>query len=553
PKDHLIAYVNHWGELGSYNDLVFEANQSKLENLNRSADLGFDIDDDDLADIKDEYSDKLDEAFEILGDRFNQQEKNIKEANQDDKEKRVREIEQADIAYRSLFQAVLSGSAESKDIDGWISRLIVVDNSKTGEERDKERKNVLDDKDDVKKAIRLAQAYHLKKAQNGRGIFISSVSFAGEKFTSAVNAIVVLDFKSLKVQGIDSIRGFCWIITCHPIFAIFLILLTLCTWSLFGGAICRMAAVQFARDDRLGPIPALRFSLSRMLSLIIAPLTPIAFIGMVSLLILAGGFVAAIPAIGEIMAGLLFPLALIAGIFIALAIIGLVAGVNLMYPTIAVEGSESLDSLSRSFSYVYTKPWRMGFYTALAVGYGAVCYLFVRLFAFLLLMSVRIPLVSMNLDSSSAGDVRGKLDAIWPAPDFGHLHPNINYMALGFSESIGAFFIWFWVVIVSCIVLAFVISFFFSANTVIYFLMRKQVDRTDYEEVFFEEDPDELPPLETDETVSDQEESPKKDEPSSDTEETEKPKKPKKPRKPRKKTTDEDSSSDDSDGSEGEK
>ena len=39
-----------------------------------------------------------------------------------------------------------------------------------------------------------------------------------------------------------------------------------------------------------------------------------------------------------------------------LILLGLTGGFNLMYPTIAVEGSDSFDAISRSFSYVYARP-----------------------------------------------------------------------------------------------------------------------------------------------------------------------------------------------------
>ena len=115
-------------------------------------------------------------------------------------------------------------------------------------------------------------------------------------------------------------------------------------------------------------------------------------------------------------------------------------------------------------------------------------------------------------------------------------------MALSWSESFAAFLIWFWVAIIVCLVLAFVISFFFSANTTIYFLLRKGVDRTDYEDVFIEENTEELPPLETDDTPADADETPEEDETPGDSEETETEKKPKKPRR---KSPDKDSASDD--------
>src|SRR5205807_6154878 len=91
------------------------------------------------------------------------------------------------------------------------------------------------------------------------------------------------------------------------------------------------------------------------------------------------------PYVGEILLGIFYFLALAAGFVMTLVALGTGGGLNLMYPTIAVEGSDSFDAISRSFSYVYARPWRMLWYTIVAIVYGALTFLFVRLFIFMTL------------------------------------------------------------------------------------------------------------------------------------------------------------------------
>src|SRR5918999_659980 len=103
---------------------------------------------------------------------------------------------------------------------------------------------------------------------------------------------------------------------------------------------------------------------------------------------LLAGLLSSIPYIGpifNIIMGALFILILAAGFVMTLVLLGTFGGFNLMYPTIAVEGSDSFDAISRSFSYVYARPWRMLLYTLVAIIYGALCYLFVRFFIFMML------------------------------------------------------------------------------------------------------------------------------------------------------------------------
>jgi hypothetical protein len=116
--------------------------------------------------------------------------------------------------------------------------------------------------------------------------------------------------------------------------------------------------------------------------------------------------------VGELTVGLLLPLAFVAAILIAVIAIGIVGGFSLMFPTIAYEDSDCFDSISRSFSYVYNKPWRMGLYMVIAFVYGAICYLFVRFFSFLVLWSTHA-----FLQVGFAYENR-KLHAIWPEPAF---------------------------------------------------------------------------------------------------------------------------------------
>src|SRR5690606_18437347 len=113
------------------------------------------------------------------------------------------------------------------------------------------------------------------------------------------------------------------------------------------------------------------------------------------------------------------PLALLGGFVMALLVIGALGGGSLLWPTIAVEGSDGFDAMSRSYSYVYSRPWRAAFLAAVAIVYGAICYLFVRLVVFLILVTTRcfvgIPLSWPDRYETGA-QTATKLDAIWPAP-----------------------------------------------------------------------------------------------------------------------------------------
>ncbi len=177
-----------------------------------------------------------------------------------------------------------------------------------------------------------------------------------------------------------------WLIWNHTVFFIIFAILFLLAWALFGGAICRIAAVHVARDEKISVRQAMNFAVGKLLSFASAPVIPLAIVIVIGLIVSLAALIGNIPFLGPIAVGALFILPLLAGFVMTLVLLGTAGGFNLMYPTIAVEGSDSFDAISRSFSYVYARPWRMLFYTVVALAYGAATYLFVHMFIWLTLV-----------------------------------------------------------------------------------------------------------------------------------------------------------------------
>jgi hypothetical protein len=157
----------------------------------------------------------------------------------------------------------------------------------------------------------------------------------------------------------------------------------------------------------------------------------------------------------------------------------------MMYPTIAVEGSDSFDAVSRSFSYLYARPWQLLWYTFVALLYGAITYLFVRFFLYLLL---RLTHLGVGLFMyKQAADGSSLMDAIWRAPVSPlRLSYNPDWAVLSNLQSIGAVLIAFWVYMTIAMLGAYAVSLYFSSSTIIYYLMRREVDATAIDEVYLE-------------------------------------------------------------------
>ncbi len=334
------------------------------------------------------------------------------------------------------------------------------------------------------------QELKLYSAYNGWGLFHEFYSYE----VGQVNQIAaaVRDGRWLGSGGVfNSVLNFfvvgpSWALRFHPIYFTLFGLFFLIVWAIFGGAVTRIAAVHVARDEKISIRQALSFSTSKFLSFLSAPIIPLLIIFVVGLIVSVGGFVGNIPVFGPIVVGALFFLALAAGFVMTLVLLGLAGGFNLMYPTIAVEGSDSFDAISRSFSYLYARPWRLAFYTAVAIIYGALTYLFVRFFIYLMLYLTHV--FAGMFFFKEADSTAPLWNTMWPNPfQNGRLVYDVDFLTLGPAQDVGASLLSFWIYLTIGMLGAFAISFYFSANTIIYYLMRHEVDATELDDVYLEQ------------------------------------------------------------------
>lgn len=306
--------------------------------------------------------------------------------------------------------------------------------------------------------------------------------------TSAVDGVIASTIKFFTVAP-----G--WALRHHWLYFILYGAWFLIVWSIFAGAISRIAAVQVADEGRkLSIRQGIGFAVSKFLSFISAPMIPVLIIVIIGVLVgLAGLLFFGIPgwsAVVGVIGAAVFFLALAAGFVMTLVLMGAIGGFNLMYPTVAVEGSDSFDAISRSFSYVYARPWRMLWYTLIAIGYGALTYLFVRLFIYFMLLLTHYSVgLFVFRDAANGQQV---LDAMWPVPTWVNMTFGVIAPPLNAGNAIAAYIIAIWVHIVIALLGAFAISFFLSANTIIYYLMRREVDATEMDDVYLEQPEEEL-------------------------------------------------------------
>ena len=290
------------------------------------------------------------------------------------------------------------------------------------------------------------------------------------------------------------VYGLWWLISYHTVYFVVFALGALLIWSAAGGAICRIAAVQFARDEKLTMMQALGYARGKLFGgFFLAPCIPLVFIGITVVLLGMGGFMLRLPVLGDLICGLAFGLAIVGGFAISILLLGLAVGGNLFWPAVAVEGADAFDSFSRGMSYPLSKPWKTVLYAVIALVFASICWVFVNLFTFFMLTITRA-IVGFGtapfgwLSREVDGEKISKLNLLWPLTGPNALHAWPDWGQLAWYEYISAFFIAGYVLIVIGLVWSFLVSLYFSGSTIIYYLLRRDVDGTDLEDIYIDQE-----------------------------------------------------------------
>ncbi len=263
---------------------------------------------------------------------------------------------------------------------------------------------------------------------------------------------------------------------------------------------------------------AVRFTMKRLMYYVTAPLFPLVFVVGLLIIMIIFGYFSMIPILGDIVVSGLFWWVMIGfGLLMAVALVGLI-GWPLMSATISTEGTDSWEAVSRSYTYVFQRPWQYIWYGLVAVCYGAVVVFFVGFMgSFMVYLSKwgvaqtfgikkvdREPSFLFAYAPTSFGWRTLLLDGVEvnnekivqngvinEAVYNKYVGRDPNYKKtdqLTWWNKVGAGLVAIWVGLLFLLVLGFGYSFFWSSATIIYLLMRKNVDTAELDEVYLEED-----------------------------------------------------------------
>jgi len=244
----------------------------------------------------------------------------------------------------------------------------------------------------------------------------------------------------------------------------------LALWGFFGGAITRIAVVKLGREERISLGEAVRHAWARWGAYVGSPLFPIFGVVLLALPIYGLGLLARWDG-GLLATGIVWILALFGGLLAAVLLLGLLFGWPLMWGTIsAEERGDVFEAFSRSYSYAFQRPLHYLFYAALATFYGALAWLLVYHFSE---YTIRFAEWAAALGAGAdrwADIVRLRDD---PSLGSGLSRYGVLLMDLGAG-------------LVRSIAAGFGYSLFWCLAAAAYLLLRRDVDQTEFDEVFVE-------------------------------------------------------------------
>ena len=266
---------------------------------------------------------------------------------------------------------------------------------------------------------------------------------------------------------------------------------TVLVWAFVGTGIARVCLLRMTRDERGGLDDAFEYGFAHYLSAVGAILLP-----MIAVMFLAiPGFLSGLLMgleWGVIVAGVLWFVVLGLAVVMGVLLLGLMFGWPMMICSVASEGQNAFDAITRAYAYVFQRPVNYAFYVLIAVLFGAGCWIVATQFTH---GATNLAWWSTSLGAERVapgrmdelrGHSRGDLEAADESP--------------GAIER-GARIFGFWVGLAKTVCVAFIYGLFWCLASAVYLLMRHDVDDTPMDEIYVvdQQRTYELPPLKSDE------------------------------------------------------
>ena len=287
-------------------------------------------------------------------------------------------------------------------------------------------------------------------------------------------------------------------------FRAFLYLLTGCIanlliWSFVGVAICRICLLKLTRNEPMNLDEAFEFGLDKSFAAIGAVGIPLLAVAAMCIPAFFLGLLMGID-LGVMVVGLLWFVVLALAAVMAILLLGLMFGWPLMVASVACEGQNNFDAMTRAYAYTFQRPLNYALYLLMAMVFGGFCWLLVA--------NLTDGVLNLGYWSTSFGtalvsgddnrmDVIRSITTPTTVDETGAIISTDTSTPLYLGQSMIRGWSW----LARSVSAAFIYGLFWCMASAIYLLLRKDVDDTEMDEISVvnQQRTYELPPLKTDE------------------------------------------------------
>lgn len=308
-----------------------------------------------------------------------------------------------------------------------------------------------------------------------RGTFEATALHVTDAFSDLISAIVLVEPRAF----FDAVEDLylhmpeaLW--PDHKAFTIVYALVLVVVLAFGGGALSRMTACEVGLEEKLRGQDGVDFAMGSWRSLLFSLLLPLLIAAALAGLLVLGGWLLTLPWI-DVLGGVLYGLALLAGFGVAFLIIGYALGFSLLVPAVACENCDAADAQQRAYAYVLGRPLHLlgyGFTGLIGLAIGFVVVSFIAS----LMLNFTAGLIGVWSDNSAFTTAGGA--ALF------NLTGDTMALHLLWHSQVAGWFVSFWRTVIVGLVGGYVFANYFSGSTIVYLLMRRACDGQEITEIW---------------------------------------------------------------------
>lgn len=270
-------------------------------------------------------------------------------------------------------------------------------------------------------------------------------------------------------------------VTRYPVESVVLGVPMVIVWAVLGGAVCRSVACEVSLEMTLPWTRQLGFGLRRWRTLVGTAVLPGVLIGVVALVLAAGGAVLfnGVPGL-ELVGGVLYGVGLLLSLAATVLVGVVLLGWPLLLPAAACEGTDAIDAAGRVLAYVIARPVRL------------IVYLLIGGLVATLATGVAIGLVegAIGFARAMAGmwvSAEGAAELTGAYPMAARLNDAGELWEVGGLAEASSWLVGFWGSCLRLVAVGYAVSCVLTAGTMVYLFLRQVCDGQHYAELWTEE------------------------------------------------------------------